>query len=78
MDRGGMARREQGGGGQGVGGCGRQSESVCGEPAPGLAWGWAPWGGAAMGLGGLGAAQMRRGLACGYSGWRGSERPRKG
>ena len=73
VDRGGMARREQGGGGQGVVGCGRQSESVCG-----LAWGGGPWGGAATGLGGLGAAQMRRGLACGCSGWWGSERPRKG
>ena len=73
VDRGGMARREQGGGGQGLGGCGRQSESFCG-----LAWGGGPWGGAATGLGGLGAAQMRRGLACGCSGWRVSERPRKG
>ena len=40
---------------------------------------WAGVGrGAATGLGGLGAAQMRRGLACGCSGWWGSERPRKG
>ena len=72
VDRGGMARREQGGGGQGVVGGGglRPAEREC------L---WAGVGrGAATGLGGLGAAQMRRGLACGCSGWWGSERPRKG